>query len=235
MRRRGSPGILWNAKVSGSCGRAPRSYRPWYRPALALVRQIGVRDCSVLDLGCGAGEFSCLLSELGARVVACDGDPVTLARVKAQNPPFDVREADCEQPLPFADAAFSCVTLLEVIEHIGLAERLLGEICRVLKPGGHLVLSTPNFAWLVDRFRYLWGRFPRNEGVHVRFFTKRSLERMIRQSGFEVLRRRSFTPLVGVNRALRLCGFRHRAINVHVPCAWEGVFALDFVWLLRKQ
>ena len=48
--------------------------------------------------------------------------------------------------LPFPDASFSCVLSSEVIEHVPKESPMLDELCRVLKPGGRLVLGTPDYA-----------------------------------------------------------------------------------------
>ena len=50
--------------------------------------------------------------------------------------------------LPFPDASFSCVLSSEVIEHVPKESPMIDELCRVLKPGGRLVLGTPDY-WLL--------------------------------------------------------------------------------------
>ena len=225
---------LWNTVVSKDTGRTFSNDRAWYKYAKALVKGITISQQPVLDLGCGRGEFSFLLRQLGGQVTACDGDSVTLSMLTEKEPPFRVSEVNLESPLPFADHSFHCVVLLEVIEHISLAEQLLLEIRRVLVPGGYLLLSTPNFAWFVWRIRHLWGGYPPNEGVHVRFFTRKKLETVLHESGFDIIGRRSYTVVICLNRFLRLLGARE-TLNVYVPPLLESLFAQDFVWLLQSQ
>ena len=54
--------------------------------------------------------------------------------------------------LPFRDASFPCVLCSQVIEHVPKASPILGELLRVLAPGGRLVLGTPDY----DRWEWVW-------------------------------------------------------------------------------
>jgi SAM-dependent methyltransferase len=66
----------------------------------------------------------------------------------AQQRGYDVRQADATQKIPFEDGSFDLVTALDVIEHVDEDDRILEEACRVLRPGGHLLVTTPAFQWL---------------------------------------------------------------------------------------
>lgn len=99
----------------------------------------------VVDLPCGAGAFSRDLLGLGAAVISADiarnepflGDPGAWVR------------ADANARLPFADGSVDAFVSIEGIEHFENPSFFLRECHRVLRPGGTLVLSTPN----VDSFR----------------------------------------------------------------------------------
>lgn len=62
---------------------------------------------------------------------------------------------DINGPLPFADGEFECVASREGIEHLVTPYAFLGELCRVLKPGGHLFITTPNIMTVDARMKYL--------------------------------------------------------------------------------
>ena len=74
----------------------------------------------------------------------------------------------------------------EVIEHLADGEAFLRELYRVAKPGGHLLLSTPNSAFWVYRIYAVLGRTLSDvqHPGHVRFYTRRSLERLVETCGF---------------------------------------------------
>jgi len=106
-----------------------------------LVR---ARPRAVLDVGAGDGRylgfFQSRLS--GALVVGCELSLTRAQRMRAKG--FRVVVARSEQ-LPFRDGAFDLVTLVEVLEHTQSPARSLEEVRRVLRRGGRLALTTPNY------------------------------------------------------------------------------------------
>lgn len=93
----------------------------------------------LLDVACGTGYGLAILSGKG-KVVGVDVDREALAAAREAAP---VLAADgCV--LPFADATFDAVTTFETLEHLEHRDAFLAELARVVVPGGHLVLSTPN-------------------------------------------------------------------------------------------
>jgi SAM-dependent methyltransferase len=127
-----------------------------------------LRDgATVLDLGCGAGWLSAMLSRRPevARVVACDGSPTMLRDLLPEmvgllDGDADVIEAVCAgfTPLVFADAAsFDLVVMSSAFHHCGDPDDLLAELRRVLSPGGAVVLlnetpwRVPGMLWFGAR------------------------------------------------------------------------------------
>ncbi len=117
---------------------------------------------SVLDVGSAWGFNVMALGLLGYDVVGMDlveDQFETGAAIARENETvFKVIGADVSR-LPFADASFDAVTMVETFEHVFLEDRLiaLNECFRVVRPGGVLVLSTPNFRSLVERFKRFAG------------------------------------------------------------------------------
>jgi SAM-dependent methyltransferase len=109
----------------------------------------------VLDVGSAWGFNVMALNRLGFHAVGVDLIPEPFAvgkRIAVYNQiPFDVAGADA-CALPFADACFDHVTLVETFEHIFAEDRVraMTECYRVLRPGGRVVLSTPNHASAVE-------------------------------------------------------------------------------------
>ncbi len=109
-----------------------------------------------LDAPCGEGLLARALAQRGHAVWACDADPAALASRAGVR--FDV--VDLNGPLPYPDSFFDCVVSLEGIEHLDAFAVCLREFARVLRPGGRLVLSTPNVNNVQMRWEYfLTGRF----------------------------------------------------------------------------
>jgi SAM-dependent methyltransferase len=100
---------------------------------------------AVLDAGCGSGYGSAELAKTGASVTGADvsGEAVAYAREHFGAQGIRFVEAPCES-LPFDAESFDLVTAFEVIEHLERWRELPAEANRVLKPGGALLVSTPN-------------------------------------------------------------------------------------------
>lgn len=104
-----------------------------------------LRDKLTLDAGTGTGRAAAGLSARGARVIALDYG-VALATKAARRSGAVGAVGDIAR-LPFDDNTFDIVFSTEVIEHTPLPVASVTELYRVLKPGGRLVLSTPNRLW----------------------------------------------------------------------------------------
>jgi SAM-dependent methyltransferase len=118
----------------------------WFRrhEAAYLATLPWVRGAVVLEAGCGEGYGAALLARHARRVVAVDGDEPTVRHVRARyGAVTHPLRADLTR-LPLADASVEVIVCLQVIEHVGRQDDLVAECARVLRPGGVLVVSTPN-------------------------------------------------------------------------------------------
>lgn len=121
----------------------------WLAQARAGLIPPASRTGAVLvDLGCGGGVLSAYVGGLGYRHVGLDLEPVSLGLAAAhgiQAVRADVRE------LPLADECADVVSAGEILEHVGDPSTVVAEACRILRPGGLLVLDTIN-ATALGRF-----------------------------------------------------------------------------------
>ena len=138
----------------------------------------------LLDIGCGNGRFLATMKELGWEVVGFEPDPVA-ARIARERFGLEVADGALEHA-GFADASFDAVTMSHVIEHVPDPITTLRQCRRLLKPGGRLVLLTPNAASLGHRrFRNAWlGLDPPR---HLFIFSPPALATVADKAGLRVL------------------------------------------------
>lgn len=106
-----------------------------------------------LDIGAGTGDLLKLLRQTWPQLQAeaCDYHIERFAL-----PDVNIVQLDLNtHPLPYADNSFDLVTCSEVLEHVENYRAVLREIHRVLKPGGLMVVTTPNVLNMKSRFRNL--------------------------------------------------------------------------------
>jgi SAM-dependent methyltransferase len=148
-----------------------------------------------LDLGCGDGRLTAELR--AASVVGADVSAVALAR--AARRVSQVVRVEPDEPLPFGDGSFDLVLCAETLEHVRDVQLLLSEARRVLRPGGTFAVTTPAHGRLTALRLLVRGWESEFDPLspHLRFFTRRSLARLLGELGFEVesLRRRHGTLL----------------------------------------
>lgn len=145
----------------------------------------------ILDLGCSDGQMSARLRAEGHHVIGVD---VT------EHPGINERvdrfiQVDLDQGLPEdLGGPFDVIIAADVIEHVRRPDVLMRALRYELARGGSLILSVPNFGHWYPRLRTAVGLFDYDrrgilDADHVRFFTRRSLERLIADTGFAVTQR----------------------------------------------
>lgn len=122
----------------------------------ALLSALPPAPAHVLEIGTTPGQFTAILRQAGYQVSGVDLFPEQRAELW-RSLGVDVRFCNLdEQPLPFDSEQFDAVVFSEVIEHLaGSPLPALREMTRVLRPGGRLVISTPNQHYIKSRLRTL--------------------------------------------------------------------------------
>ena len=152
----------------------------WFRRHEVVYAAIAA-SCSgavVLEAGCGEGYGADLLAGTARRVLGLDYDVTTVAHVRDRYPRVAVARANLVA-LPVPDAAVDVVVSLQVIEHLWEQERFLDECRRVLRPGGRLLVSTPN------RITFSPGRDTPLNPFHTRELDPSELAGLVHDAGFD--------------------------------------------------
>ncbi len=123
----------------------------------AMVRGYVSPETAVLDLGCGRGGVVELIWQDVKLAAGLDPDEPSLAERRARGMPVITGRGE---HLPFAGGTFDLVVSVWVLEHLRTPERVMREVHRVLRPGGHFVFLTPNLRHPLLAFNRLGRALP---------------------------------------------------------------------------
>lgn len=167
----------------------------------------GAAGRRLLEIGCSTGEFlSVARATFSVSGVEADGASCAAARARGLEC-FNGALADAHFPTGY----FDVVALYHVIEHLPSPRCTLGEIRRVLRPGGWLIIETPNIASIW--FRLLGARWRQFIPDHIFFFTPETITQACQQSGFTVRQVRSVGKAMSVRLFISRLGRYSRPLS----------------------
>ncbi|SFK71939.1 Methyltransferase domain-containing protein [Amycolatopsis sacchari] len=134
---------------------------------------------TVLEAGCGEGYGAALIAERAARVVALDYDEPTVTHVARRYPQLGTVRGNLAY-LPLGASTVDVVANFQVIEHLWDQAGFLAECRRVLRPGGRLLMTTPN------RLTFTPDSDTPLNPYHTRELAPSELDALLRDAGFEV-------------------------------------------------
>ena len=161
---------------------------------VATVTGLGAHR--VCDIGAGNGHLCSLLAQAGLTVAGVEYDPhgVDIARQAHPSIPFFCMGVQ-DDPSPVLEAcgAFDVVVSTEVIEHLYSPHHLPIFASKLLKPGGHLVVTTPYHGYAKNLLLSVFNKWDHHHtalwhGGHIKFWSRSSLTQLLEDNGFEVVR-----------------------------------------------
>lgn len=175
----------------------------------------------VLDLGCRDG----MLTEgfvKGNEVVGVDIDRKALELCK-ERLGIETVWLDLNDEWSWDVGEFDCIVACEIVEHLFVLEKFLDRVTRTLKKGGIFVGSVPNAFRIRNRWKFLWGDEYDTDPTHVRQFSYRKLERVLREFFSEV----EIVPVEG-----SILPLVH--VTERTPKMVGKLFAKDLLWRAVK-
>ena len=195
----------------------------------------------VLDVGCSDGTFGALVRDQGHHVVGVD----VVKHEGVGERLDDFVEADLNVGLPAeTGAGFDVIVAADVLEHTVEPASLLHDMVERLAVGGSILVSVPNFAHWYPRARVVAGRFDYDQrGLldrgHVRFFTRRTFERLIADGNLRIHRHAVVGSPIEVldvdgpslmGRATRAAG----GVDRFAVRLWPTLFGYQFLYELHS-
>jgi ubiquinone/menaquinone biosynthesis C-methylase UbiE len=185
----------------------------------------------LVDVGCGTGNGLLIFYERfavsGVGVDVSEGMlDIARAKVDGRSLPIEVHQIDGES-LPFEENTFDAGISFEVLEHTPNPARLLRELARVVKPGGTVVVSTPNTLWEPVHWFAAKTGLHHSEGPH-RDVSRREILEGLRAAGLRILDERTTVLVPAGPPALVRLG---QAIESALPAVVLRVIALRRLFL----
>lgn len=154
-----------------------------YERTCALLKEQNLQGGALLDVGAGVGDFIRILQ----KETSCTLYGVDLMHSSVPGVEWYVQ--DLNRNLQFQNGKFNAITCLEVLEHVENPRKLVREMFRVLKPGGTLILSTPNNqSWRAILSYVFRGHFvdftDSSYPAHITAINKTDIERICDEAGF---------------------------------------------------
>ncbi|MCA9367050.1 class I SAM-dependent methyltransferase [Candidatus Kaiserbacteria bacterium] len=141
-------------------------------------------DSVVLDVACGTGYGCAYLSDKGAKdIVGIDIDPESIEYAKEHHSRLNISYlVGSASDIKYPSNHFDCIVSFETIEHLETEDRgaYLRELKRVLKPGGVIIISTPN-----KKITSPWSKKPLNK-FHILEFTQMQLESELKNANINI-------------------------------------------------
>lgn len=160
-----------------------------------VAARVDLRDARVVDVGCGGGLLSEALARQGARVTGIDMGEKVIQIAKLHLHESDLKVDYRVQPSAELAAAepesFDAVCCMELIEHVPDPAALVADLAAMVKPGGHVFMSTLNrtpasFGAAILGAEYIMRMLPRGTHHYAQFLKPSELGRLLRQAGLEL-------------------------------------------------
>jgi SAM-dependent methyltransferase len=167
---------------SGSVqGYAP-NFRRWMAAQLADLPP----GAPIIEVGCGDATFTADLAGYSSSVTAIDISANQIAENARRLPGITFLQHDVAERFPFPDATFEVAWCSEVLEHLFDPAFALREMHRILKPGGRLLVTVPYHGLLKNVLIALfnWDAHYTPSNPHIRFYSRRTLGRIVMDAGF---------------------------------------------------
>lgn len=166
----------------------------------------------LLDVGCGRGELGAWFAARGWEVAGIEPSENAARQAAARGLNVHVGTLD---DAPFEEESFDAAIFNHALEHIPEPDQALARTRNLLRPGGLVVVSVPNFAcWQRRAFRSRW--FPLDLPRHLQHFDRRTLARTMRRGGLEPMGVRTSSMMVGLPGSLEYAALGRKRL----PAGW---------------
>jgi 2-polyprenyl-3-methyl-5-hydroxy-6-metoxy-1,4-benzoquinol methylase len=226
---------MWDPSI------APHIWNQYHNQLETYLQLAGSAPKDILDVGCAQGTLALLLAERGHRVTAVDLRPDFLEYAQSRYSSGDIRFVQANVLTDEVPGDFDLVFANQLIEHLVYPAEFLARLTRKLRPGGTLVIATPNgeyarntlpsFGELGDPAQWAHLQFSADGDGHFYAYLAKELIGLVREAGFEDVRARFFeSPMISGHMKVR---YIHGVAPVPLLRALDRC-AIALPWLGKK-
>ncbi|MDF1526741.1 MAG: class I SAM-dependent methyltransferase [bacterium] len=180
-----------------------------FRRTIKFLHRFNKPPGRLLDIGTAAGTFLKAAEESGWEAVGIE--PSTwMAQWGRDNLGVNIKTGTLKEA-NFPDNTFDAVTMWDVLEHVPDPRSELEETWRILKPDGILLVNFPDFGDPLARLagRHWWFLL----SVHIFYFTKKTLHRMLRTAGFQTVTDRPYIQVLEFGHLMKMVGLYNQTVS----------------------
>lgn len=164
-----------------------------WKPVQRIIESANLHDRRIFEVGCGNGATAAMLATLGYALTAIDPSRSGIEIASRSFPQVTFGEGSAYEDLAARYGTFPCVISLEVVEHCFWSRRFAKTIFDLLEPGGIAIVSAPYHGYVKNLALALAGKFdahwaPLWDEGHVKFWSRRTLGRLLADAGFSTIR-----------------------------------------------
>lgn len=150
----------------------------------------------ILDSGCGNGFIAGKIAEIGHHVIGIDVDEDGIQIAMKTHPNVRFQVCSVYDDLTSVAEEVDVVISAEVIEHLYYPKQFLENMHSVIRPGGWIILTTPYHGYWKNLALSILNYWDKHhtvgwEGGHIKFFSEKTLSKMLRDAGFSAIRFRN--------------------------------------------
>ena len=166
---------------------------------LYFVKKHRIRVNNVLDVGCAFGFLLKELSSVFNELHGFDISEFAIEKARKIVPEASLQIQSLEDPLPYPDDNFDCITAVDVLEHTKNFEKNFEKIVRKLKKNGYLIVSTPLDDWPRRYFGFM-----DKDKTHISVLKEQELNSIIKNNNLKVIDKRYYLPFPVIYRIPRI-------------------------------
>lgn len=162
--------------------------------------KVQVKGKHVLDIGCATGAALAQFEEQGAITYGIDVNAFAIQKAKELIPSATLLNSSLEES-DFGDRRFDVITMIDVLEHVLDPCQTLAKVRSLLKPGGLLMVVTPDTGSI--SYKVMGARWPHLKTEHLYYFNRESLRVLFEKTGLSGYQARTFFKPLDLNYVIR--------------------------------